>query len=123
MPSFLRMVPRGHILEKPNWNKFSPTKAVKNSQYLLIKIGLASTPRARLRRMKKPAKECIQSVTIIVNSLGAEKEGRGSSLKSLLEVWAKKYPHLLDQLQDTLVCNFIVDKISVLPVINYTLPT
>jgi hypothetical protein len=64
----LRIRPRGQIFEKPNCRRFAPTKAVKvnQSQYLLMKRGLASTPRARLDSMKKPAIAWIQSVTIMM---------------------------------------------------------
>jgi len=67
MPRAFKIIPNGHNLVKPNWNRFRPMKAVKKSQYLWIKRGLLpqSTPRAMLRRIRNPAMVWIQSVMII----------------------------------------------------------
>jgi len=55
MPNFAKILFSGHILVKPLWNRFKPTKAVNNKKYLLTNIGLASTPNDRDISTKVPA--------------------------------------------------------------------
>lgn len=64
-PSVFNITDIGQNLEKPNWKRFRPTKAVKKSQYFEWKTGLTSTPKARLSKMKKPAITWTQSLIII----------------------------------------------------------
>lgn len=119
-PNFFKIRPKGQNLVKPNWNRLRPTKAVKKSQYLLWKIGLASTPKLRLKRIKNPAITCIQSEIIIMLSPAYRQETVWFIL-SALEIWTKKCTHFLDEFQDTFIGNFIINKIGVLAEINNSL--
>jgi hypothetical protein len=40
-----------------------------------------------------------------------------------LEIWAEKYPHLLDKFQDTFVGNFVENEIGIFAVIDNPLTT
>ena len=55
-PSFLRIRPIGQKFVKPNWNRLTPTKAVKASHHFETNSGLPSTPRASDSMMNRPAK-------------------------------------------------------------------